>query len=211
MNCPSCSAPVEGQFCSRCGARVQPPAATAGYQYQAPPQPQQSSVPGTQPVQPGYVPPPPGYPPPPQAYGYPPMPYVPRVQSHLKTLGILWCIYGAYRVLMGIVASVFLLGLSHSGFFERFNPDRSFPFASMAPMMGGIASVVLVLTLGAAALAFFTAFSLLNRKSWGRTLAIVAAVLALIKIPLGTGLGIYTLWVLVPGQSAAEYDSMAER
>ena len=211
MNCPSCSAPVEGQFCSRCGARVQPPAATAGYQYQAPPQPQQSSVPGTQPVQPGYVPPPPGYPPPPQAYGYPPMPYVPRVQSHLKTLGILWCIYGAYRVLMGIVASVFLLGLSHSGFFERFNPDRSFPFASMAPMMGGIASVVLVLTLGAAALAFFTAFSLLNRKSWGRTLAIVAAVLSLIKIPLGTGLGIYTLWVLVPGQSGAEYDAMAER
>lgn len=211
MNCPSCSAPVEGQFCSRCGARVQPPVSATGYQYQAPPQPQQSSVPGTQPTQPAYVPPPPGYTPSPQAYAYPPAPYVPRVQSHLKTLGILWCIYGGYRVLMGVVASVFLLGLSHSGFFERFNPDRSFPFAGMAPMMGAISSVVLVLTIGAAALAFLTGFALLNRKSWGRTLAIVAAVLALIKIPLGTGMGIYTLWVLAPGRSGMEYDAIAER
>ena len=208
MNCPSCSAPVEGQFCSRCGARVQPPAPAAGYQYQAPPQPQASTQPQPQP---GYVPPPPGYAPPAQAYGYPPAPYVPRVQSHLRTLGILWCIYGGYRVVMGIVASIFLLGLSHGGFFDRFNPDRSFPFAGMAPMMGAISSVVLVMTVAAAALAFLTGFALLNRKSWGRTLAIVAAVLALIKIPLGTGMGIYTLWVLAPRQSGVEYDAMAEQ
>jgi hypothetical protein len=139
------------------------------------------------------------------------VPYVPRVQTHVKTLGILWCVYGAYRVLAGITASVFLLGLRNSGFFERFNPDRSFPFASLTPMMGGFAAVVLVMTIGAAALAFFTGYSLLNRKSWGRTLAIVAAVLALIKIPFGTGLGIYTLWVLVPGQSGVEYEALAER
>ena len=165
---------------------------------------------GFQPPQ-AQAPPIPPYAAPPQPYAYPPVPYVPRVQQHLKTLGILWCVYGAYRVLMGIAAAIFLLGVSHSGFFDRFNPDRSFPFASLTPMMGGIASVVVVLTIGAAALAFFTGFSLLNRKSWGRTLAIVAAVLSLIKIPIGTGLGIYTLWVLMPGLSRAEYDAMTDR
>lgn len=198
MNCPSCSAPVEGSFCSRCGARIV--ATTPPQGYQAPPH--------------GYQVPPQGapaaYAPPPQAYGYPPVLYVPRVQRHLRTLGILWCIYGGYRALAGIGASIFLFGMSRSGFFEHFNPDRSFPFAALTPMMGGIASLVLVMTLISSALAFLTGFALLNRKSWGRTVAIVAAVLSLIKIPLGTGLGIYTLWVLVPGQSGVEYDALAD-
>jgi hypothetical protein len=147
---------------------------------------------------------------PPQAYAYPPVAYVPRVQSHVRTLGILWCVFGGYRVFAGIAASLFLLGMAHNGFFERFSPDRSFPFAAFTPMMGGIAALVLVMSIGGAALAFLTGFALLNRKSWGRTLAIVAAVLALIKIPLGTGLGIYTLWVLVPARSGVEYDAMAD-
>jgi hypothetical protein len=70
--------------------------------------------------------------------------------------------------------------------------------------------MVLVMTIGGAALAFLTGFALLNRKPWGRTLAIVAAVLSLIKIPIGTALGIYTLWVLIPGQSGAEYEALAD-
>lgn len=194
MTCPSCSAPVEGQFCSRCGARVQPP---VGYQYQPP---------ATQPPS-GYAQPPYAQP---QPYAYPPVPYVPRVQNHLKTLGILWCVYGGYLMLAGIAASVFLLGMSRNHFFDQFSTDRPFPFAFMAPMMGSLAVVVLVLVIFSASLAFLTGFSLLQRKSWGRTLAIVAGVLALIKIPFGTGLGIYTLWVLMPGQSRADYELMAD-
>jgi len=197
MNCPTCSAPVEGQFCSRCGARMPAPPPTAGYQYQASAQPQAPTAAG--------------YAAPPHPYAYASAPYVPRVQSHLKTLGIMWCVYGAYRVLTGIVAAIFLVGLSHNGFFDRFNPEHGFPFASLTPMMGGIAALVVVLTIGASALAFFTGFSLLHRKSWGRTLAIVAAVLSLIKLPIGTALGIYTLWVLVPGHSGVEYDALADR
>jgi hypothetical protein len=41
--------------------------------------------------------------------------------------------------------------------------------------------------------------------------AIIAAIFALIKFPLGTALGIYTLWVLAPGASGLEYDAIADR
>jgi hypothetical protein len=41
--------------------------------------------------------------------------------------------------------------------------------------------------------------------------AIIAAILALIKFPFGTALGIYTLWVLAPGASGLEYDAIADR
>jgi len=61
-----------------------------------------------------------------------------------------------------------------------------------------------------AALALFAGLSLLNRKPYGRVLAIVLAVLALFKFPLGTALGIYTLWVMAPATSALEYETLAE-
>jgi len=34
--------------------------------------------------------------------------------------------------------------------------------------------------------------------------------LALLNIPIGTALGIYTLWVLLPQQSDEEYRSLAQ-
>jgi hypothetical protein len=59
-------------------------------------------------------------------------------------------------------------------------------------------------------LAFLVGFSLLRRKPWGRVLGIVVAILSLLKFPVGTALGIYTLWVLVPAESAMEYDAIAD-
>jgi hypothetical protein len=77
--------------------------------------------------------------------------------------------------------------------------------------MGGLATLIVVLTSIGALLSLVTGISLLMRKSWGRVLAIVVAILSLIKIPFGTALGIYTLWVLMPSASAIEYDAIADR
>jgi hypothetical protein len=40
-------------------------------------------------------------------------------------------------------------------------------------------------------------YGLLQRKQWGRVLALVVGFLALASWPLGTALGLYTLWVLL--------------
>ena len=77
-----------------------------------------------------------------------------------------------------------------------------------APWMGGLATLIVVLTSIGAVLDLATGISLLMRKSWGRILAIVIAILSLIRIPFGTALGIYTLWVLAPSTSGAEYDAI---
>src|ERR1035437_10738196 len=42
-----------------------------------------------------------------------------RVHRHVQTLGILWCVYGAYRAITGIVAGLFLTGMSSGAFFNR--------------------------------------------------------------------------------------------
>jgi hypothetical protein len=77
--------------------------------------------------------------------------------------------------------------------------------------MGNLWPLIVVATVCAAALALVSGYSLLTRRPWGRVLAIVAAILSLIKFPLGTALGIYTLWVLAPGASGLEYDAIADR
>jgi hypothetical protein len=146
-------------------------------------------------------------------YNLPPAMLVPRVQRHVQTLGILWCVFGAYRFVTGIFAAMFLMGLSRPGFFGPWTPWGShgdFPMMH-SPFMASIGSFVAVMTLILAALSFAVGFSLLTRKPWGRVLAIVVAVLSLIKIPFGTALGIYTLWVLAPALSGAEWDAIADR
>jgi hypothetical protein len=68
--------------------------------------------------------------------------------------------------------------------------------------LGGIAFVI-------AALCFAAGWGLLKIRPWARGLAIVLGAISLLHPPFGTALGIYTLWVLLSGDSGAEYDRMA--
>lgn len=133
----------------------------------------------------------------------------PRVQRHLQTLGVLWCIFGVYRILFGLAGLFFFRALAG----RHFGGDWPMghwggPFG---PAWMGLMPFIFTTLLIMSALALFVGFSLLSRKPWGRTLAIVVAILSLIKFPIGTALGIYTLWVLAPGFSGAEYDAIADR
>ena len=145
----------------------------------------------------------------------PPGPYfnpalAPRlhVERHLQTVSILWFAYGAYRILGGLIGMVVLRVFTFRDF-----GGYGWPFH--AGFGGGWPAVLLpiiaIVTLTSTALAFFVGYSLLRRKPWGRTLAIVVAILSLFRPLLGTALGIYTLWLLVPASSGLEYDAIAER
>jgi hypothetical protein len=73
------------------------------------------------------------------------------------------------------------------------------------PFLGGLFSVVVLLGLFGV-LHMVLAWGLFERAPWARTLGIVVGFLALVRFPLGTALGIYTLWVMLPQESGAEYE-----
>ncbi len=50
-----------------------------------------------------------------------------------------------------------------------------------------------------------TGWGLLKRKSWARILALVIGFLGLMNIPLGTLLGVYTIWALLVHDEASNY------
>lgn len=144
-----------------------------------------------------------------------PTPYMPRflsrVRENLQTLGVLWVAYGVLRLLTGFVGMFFLRAFAFRPHRFDFRPHYISIFHTGFPGAGGLLPFVGTATVVGVTVALFAGFSLLNRKPWGRTLGIVAGILALFTFPVGTALGIYTLWVLAPTQSGFEYDSVADR
>ena len=51
---------------------------------------------------------------------------------------------------------------------------------------------------------------MLQHEEWARVFALVVGFIALLNVPIGTALGIYTLWVLLPSQSDEQYKELAQ-
>jgi uncharacterized membrane protein (DUF2068 family) len=77
-------------------------------------------------------------------------------------------------------------------------------------LVPGIFAVLCTVFLILAALRLITGWALLKLQPWGRTFALVMAFLALIHPPLGTALGVYTLFVLLPEAAGDEYRQMSQ-
>jgi hypothetical protein len=119
-----------------------------------------------------------------------------RVGENLQPLGIVWYLFGAYRIVTGLVGAIALHTMANGPWFARGDAPPFLPelFSSLVP-------VVFAMSLCMGLLAILTGYGLLTRRPWARTLAIVMGILALFKLPVGTGVGIYTLWVLAPAAS----------
>lgn len=116
-----------------------------------------------------------------------------RVERHLQIVAVLWIVWAVIRVLPGI-------GLLFFGKF--FLPAFPFDFRALILPFAAVAGTYF---LAYAAACFITGWGLMQRRPWARIVAIIVAILSLIHPVLGTALGIYTLWVIAPGESDAEY------
>ena len=125
-----------------------------------------------------------------------------RLQEHVRLLSILWFAFSAFEIVGGLVLLVLANTLFvHIAEQAAANADGA-PLGFLHPLM----TVVSIFVLGKGAVGFLAGWGLLNREAWGRVLALVLGFIALIHVPVGTALGIYTLWVLLPAESEAEYE-----
>jgi hypothetical protein len=127
-----------------------------------------------------------------------------RLQEHVRLLAILWFAFSAFEIVAGLV----LLVMANTLFVHiaeqaaaNSGGDGS-PLGFLHPLM----TVIAIFVLGKGSVGFLAGWGLLNREAWGRVLALVLGFIALIHVPVGTALGIYTLWVLLPAESEAEYE-----
>jgi hypothetical protein len=121
-----------------------------------------------------------------------------RVAAHLRVLAVLWLALGVMRA----IPAMFLLSLNRWRMPVDVPPDvRGF----LHPLLGAVGCVMLV---GAIA-CFVAAWGLMERLPWARLYTIVVGAISLVEMPFGTALGVYSLWVLLPETSEAEYRTLA--
>lgn len=131
-----------------------------------------------------------------------------RLRRHLPALSLFWVIYSVLQALGG-GTMIFTGAMLTPGFFFM-HPVRPFGFLFYGGPFHGLLLHGLIAgeglgTLLMGALGLATGWGLWRRKQWARMLALILGTLALFRFPIGTALGIYTYWVLVPRDSAAEY------
>ena len=96
------------------------------------------------------------------------------------------------------------------GLFLNSFANWGFPFSDDVPyFVHGIVRTVGGIFIATGVIGLIAGWGLYERRSWARILAIVLAFLSLLHPPFGTAIGVYTLWVLLPAASEAEYQRMA--
>jgi hypothetical protein len=145
----------------------------------------------------------------------PPPPPVPNLAfevanyaNRIRALSTVWFIYGGLSLLTGIVGLTFANSFLNGGGFWMHGPwaRGNFPFG---PAFGaGILHFVWIMVILRSGLAFIAGWGLMERTPWGRVVAIVAAFLSILKIPLGTALAIWTLVTLMGYRNTSLYDQL---
>ncbi len=132
------------------------------------------------------------------------VPQVPqgRVGRHLQVLAVLWLAASALNLIGGAVLFVLANTLfARLGRMEGHWVGHGF----LQPLFFVLGGLVLIKALAG----FAAGWGLLERQPWARPLTLVLGFVSLFNIPLGTALGIYTIWVLLPHQAGEEYHRLA--
>lgn len=112
-------------------------------------------------------------------------------QDHNKVIGIMYLIWGGFNALMMMIFVPFMLAIFG---FAAADPNAPAGLMAIFGLMG-VFFVVLAVLFGLPPI--LAGYAMLKRKSWARTMGIVAACLCALSFPFGTALCVYTLWFLL--------------
>jgi hypothetical protein len=113
------------------------------------------------------------------------------MEKHVTVLGILYIAFS----LLGLLLAVIIFAAVVGGGLISGDSEAMAITAIVGP---AVASFFILLS----APGLIGGIYLLKRRPWSRILVLVLGFLNLIEIPIGTALGIYTIWVLLKDETA---------
>jgi hypothetical protein len=128
--------------------------------------------------------------------------------SKMRALSTVWFIYGALALVFGIMGMAFA-----DAWISGRGPWMHGPWAHGGfPFWFGptIIRFGWMYVIARSGLALMAGWGLMERRSWGRIVAIIAAFANLIKFPFGTALGVWTLLMLLGYRNNTLYDRLTE-
>ncbi len=120
------------------------------------------------------------------------------IDKHYTVLAALFIGLGILGVI-GILVLIFIFGIGSVIMGSAAAHDPSVPGAVvLIPVTFGlvIASFIAISIIPG----FVAAYGLLGRRSWGPIMGLIAGIICLPNVPLGTGVGIYAIWLFLQTQ-----------
>ena len=119
-----------------------------------------------------------------------------ELEQHCTILGWINIVGHAVFLIVGLFVFVLLTGIGAAVAGQD-------PVAPRILTLVGTGVGLLLAALSLPGLA--AGYGLLTRKPWSRIVALVVGVLGLVNFPLGTAIGIYTLWVLMQPEAVVYF------
>lgn len=122
------------------------------------------------------------------------------MKQHVTYVGALHIGYSAFQILVAVVAFMFIVG---GGLLVGLMTEEGILLAIIATL----AVLVAIWAVALSVPGIIGGIGLLKYKSWARYLLLVLSVLGLLNFPIGTAIGIYSIWVLVQDETAQLFAS----
>jgi len=113
------------------------------------------------------------------------------MEVHKRILAILYIISGSLQILGMLLVTAFM-SVIIPFIMDEAGPDAQWVFVWLVPFIRMIAIFIILLF---SIPSIIGGIALLNNKSWALTLLLVLGCFKLFSFPIGTAIGIYTIWV----------------
>jgi hypothetical protein len=123
------------------------------------------------------------------------------MRRHIELLGVLYFVWGALFVLIGV--AFLALAFGTAAIVTSVATERRFAAGATAAAFAGLAALGLIWGLAH----IWDAVAVRHCRHSGRAVGLVLAILDLILLPVGTALGIYSLWVLTQDETRPLFDA----
>ena len=114
-----------------------------------------------------------------------------RMEKHITLVAVINLVFGTLGVLAGLICLVAIAG---GGLISR-DPTAMRITAIVGPAIAGFLFLTSVPGI-------IGGIGLLKRRGWARILVLIISIVRLFNIPIGTAIGIYTIWVLLKDETA---------
>lgn len=113
------------------------------------------------------------------------------MEVHKRILAILYIISGSFQILAMIILSS-VMSIMIPFIMEEAGPEAQWVFVWIVPFIRFIAVGVIILF---SIPSIIGGIGLLNHKKWALTLLLILGCFKLFSFPIGTAIGVYTIWV----------------
>jgi len=132
------------------------------------------------------------------------------MDKHITLVGILNLAYRSLVIIGGFVLMALAVGFRYlMELISRSSRHgmEEIPEAvlDIAPIILGIIAILIIIVSIAGIIG---AIGVMKKKEWGRLLLLVVSFFNLLHVPLGTILGVYSLWVLLNDETIREFNTI---